>query len=282
MASVGTLPNLIIIGARKCATTSLHYYLSLHPHIAMSREKELHFFVAERNWPKGIGWYKSNFVGAAQIHGEASISYTMFPEFRGVPERMYSVVPGAKLIYIVRDPIERIISDYIHEVAQEREHREIAEALVDMEASPYVCRSRYAMQLAQYLDFFPPRSILILTSEELYGHRRETMKEVFRFLGVDDTFTSRRFSRLRHPSSSKRRKTALGNQWARTPLMRAVERWPFGLRERVKAAVYFPFSRPIPRPPLDERLREALVIHLRDDINQLRAYTGRAFEAWCV
>lgn len=280
MASRGTLPKLIIIGARKCGTTSLHYYLGLHPHIAMSREKELHFFLLERNWPQGIGWYRSNFVGEAQIHGEASTSYTMFPQYRGVPERMYSVVPEAKLIYVVRDPLERIVSDYIHDYARGKEHREIAEALADMEASPYVCRSRYYMQLERYLDFLPPRSILILAGEELYRHRRETMREVFRFLGVDDTFYSRKFSRLKHPSGGKRRKTVLGNLLARTPVMRAVERWPFAIREKVKAVVYFPFSRPIPRPTLDEHLREALVNYLRDDINRLRAYTGRGFEAW--
>jgi hypothetical protein len=59
----GTLPNLIIIGAMKGGTTSLHYYLNLHPQIWMSREKELYFFVSERNWNKGIEWYKSNFTG---------------------------------------------------------------------------------------------------------------------------------------------------------------------------------------------------------------------------
>ncbi len=282
MASRGTLPNLIIIGARKCATTSLHYYLGLHPQIAMSREKELHFFLLERNWPQGIGWYRSNFVGEAQIHGEASTSYTMFPQYRGVPERMYSVVPEAKLIYVVRDPLERIVSDYIHEYAREQERREISEALAGMECSPYVCRSRYYMQLERYLDFFSPRSILILTSEELYRHRQETMQEVFRFLGVDDTFFPRRFSRIKHPSSHKRRKTSIGCFLARTLVMDAVTRLPFGIRGKVETLLYFPFSRKIARPTLDENLREALIDYLADDINRLRAYTGQDFEEWCI
>ncbi|MGD2147198.1 MAG: sulfotransferase domain-containing protein, partial [Anaerolineae bacterium] len=224
--------------------------MNLHPQIAMSQEKELHFFVAERNWRKGVEWYTSNFVGESQIHGEASTSYTMFPQHRGVPERMHSVVPDARLIYLVRDPVERIISDYIHEVARGREQKEIAEALIDMETSPYVARSRYAMQLQRYLDSFPPCRVRILTSEELYHHRRETMQEVFRFAGVEDTSHSRRFSRLKHSSETKRRKTALGIWWERTPVMRAVERWPFGVREKIKAVVYNALSRPIPRPRL--------------------------------
>jgi len=110
----GNLPNLIIIGAMKCATTSLHYYLNLHPQISMSEEKELDFFIHKNNWHKGIEWYKTNFTGNASVYGESSPNYTKYPFFNGVPERMHAVVPDAKLIYVVRDPIERIISHYIH------------------------------------------------------------------------------------------------------------------------------------------------------------------------
>src|SRR3712207_3099155 len=101
----------------KCATTSLHYYLNLHPQISMSEKKELDFFVREKHWDKGVEWYKSNFHGNGEtkIYGEASPNYTLHPIFSGVPERMYSVVPEAKLIYVVRDPIDRMISHYIHE-----------------------------------------------------------------------------------------------------------------------------------------------------------------------
>jgi hypothetical protein len=66
------LPNLIIIGAPKCGTTSLHHYLSLHPQISMSREKELNFFIAERNWSKGIAWYAAQFAADNKVRGEAS------------------------------------------------------------------------------------------------------------------------------------------------------------------------------------------------------------------
>ncbi len=73
----------------KCGTTSLYYYLNCHPEIFMSREKELNFFVKEKNWPKGIGWYQSQFRSKAKIQREASPSYTSFPQWKGVPERIY-------------------------------------------------------------------------------------------------------------------------------------------------------------------------------------------------
>jgi hypothetical protein len=84
------LPNLIVIGAQKCGTTSLHYYLSLHPEIAMSRTKELHFF--SRRWRRGLRWYERQFRDPAPIRGESSPSYAFYPVWRDVPERMAEVV----------------------------------------------------------------------------------------------------------------------------------------------------------------------------------------------
>jgi hypothetical protein len=280
--ATGTLPNLIVIGAQKCATTSLHYYLNSHPQIAMAREKELDFFVLKHNWRRGLAWYMAQFSGQAQIHGETSPNYTFFPFFSGVAERMYSVVPGTKLIYVVRDPIDRVVSGYIHACAEGYENQPIAAALANPEASPHVWRSQYYRQLEQYLEYFPQSQILVLALEDLYYHRQETMQKVFGFLGVDDTFYSRKFSSIKHPSSHKRRKTSAGNYLARTALMRAVARLPFEIRGKVEALLYFPLSRRIERPVLDEKLRKALTDYLADDVSRLRAYTGYAFGEWCL
>ena len=70
-AKEGMFPTLIIMGAQKYGTTSLHYYLSLHPNISMSHEKELNFFILEMNWPRGTYWYKAQLLGFTPIPGEA-------------------------------------------------------------------------------------------------------------------------------------------------------------------------------------------------------------------
>ncbi len=80
----------------KCGTTSLHYYLNQHPQISMSSEKELQFFIIEKNWHKGIKWYGSNFKGNATIHGESSASYASYPIYNGVPERIHFLLPNTK------------------------------------------------------------------------------------------------------------------------------------------------------------------------------------------
>jgi len=105
------LPNLLVIGAAKCGTTALHRYLGLHPDIFMSKSKELGFFCSSENWDERLRWYESQF-GAARVRGESSPSYTNCPRNKGVPERMASLVPDARLIYLVRDPVDRVISQY--------------------------------------------------------------------------------------------------------------------------------------------------------------------------
>ena len=248
----------------------------------MSREKELNFFVHENNWNKGIEWYKSNFTGEAEIHGESSPRYTSYPFFGGIPERMYSIVPGAKLIYILRDPIERIISHYIQTYANGRENRTITEALTNLDNNIYVCYSKYYMQLSQYLKYFPKANILIITMEYLSSHRQQTLQQVFRFLDVDDSFYSHKFSKIKHKSIYNRRKNRFGVLLSRTPIMNIVKRLPFAIRGPTKVLLYYPFSRKTERPMLDDNLRAALIDYLKDDINRLREYTGRDFDDWCV
>jgi hypothetical protein len=101
------LPNLIVIGAMKAGTTSLHAYLSLHPEIFMSANKEPRFFTEEWNWHKGLEWYEAQFPERVTIRGESTPDYTKLPEIRNVPERIHSLIPDVRLIYLVRDPIDR-------------------------------------------------------------------------------------------------------------------------------------------------------------------------------
>ena len=112
----GTLPNLVVIGGLKCGTTSLHHYLNLHPQIAMSRPKELNFFVDELNWELGPDWYASHFSADAAVRGESSPHYTNRPRFEGVAGRMHGLLGEARVAYVVRYPIDRLLSHYLHNV----------------------------------------------------------------------------------------------------------------------------------------------------------------------
>lgn len=280
----GALPNLVIIGGQKCGTTSLHYYLGLHPEIAMSRTKELDFFIETRGWPHGIDWYAAQFDSAAPIRGEASPAYTIFPLHQGVPERMHSVLPDAKLVYLVRDPIDRIVSNYVHDVGKRLEARPLDTVLNDPAEHRYVARSRYFMQLEQYLAFFPLSRILVLSQEELLNERARTLKTTLEFLGVSDAdFSDPRFARIRHRSSHRRRKTELGARLAEIA-GRAGQRVevPDWLAFQAGRVLLYPLSRRVERPVVGGSLRQRLGAVLREDVACLRELTGKTFPEWSL
>jgi hypothetical protein len=276
-----TLPNLVIIGAMKSGTTSLHHYLNSHSQISLSNPKELHFFVKEKNWVKGLEWYQSHFDAAALIRGETSPSYTAYPKWKGVPQRMYSVIPNAKLIYILRDPIERMISHYLNRYANAVENREINKALEDFNQD-YVVRSHYYFQLEQYLEYYPSSSILIVTAEELSNFPQKTLPTIFRFLGVSDEIEAINYEKKRHKSTEKRRKNRLAEYLGLPPIVNKVDSSPSSAKDYIKKMLYLPFSQPIEKPVLNEDLHQRLTEHLKDDIDHLRQYTNRDFNEWCV
>ena len=278
----GSLPNLIVIGGLKCGTTSLHHYLNLHPQIAMSRPKELNFFVAELNWELGSEWYASHFERDAEIRGETSPHYTNLPRFAGVAERMRELLgDGARLIYMVRDPIERMLSHYLHNVGGGYESRPMAEALADPD-SAYVARSRYAMQLEPYLAVFERERVRVVGNEELAGERDATLRGVFEYLGVDAGFRSEQFEREWETGSGKQDGGfRLMDRAVRLPGLRAIDRnfdrLPESLRWLVERVVHDPGRGPAPKPQLPPPLRATLVELLRDDVAELERITGRSF-----
>ncbi len=184
-----TLPTFVVIGAMKAGTVSLGHYLDEHPDVFLGRGGrfgEPNFFVAEYNWARGRGWYESLFDGGgrATAVGECSPSYTWAHVYRGVPERMAQVVPEARLVYVVRDPIARMQSMYMHQVSAGRERRRAEVALLD---DRYLGPSLYGFQLATFLDYFDRSQVLVIASEVLRDRPREALTAMFDHLAVDPT-----------------------------------------------------------------------------------------------
>jgi Sulfotransferase domain len=275
----GALPNLIVIGAQKCGTSVLHYYLSLHPEVSMSRPKELNFFIEERNWPRGVDWYRSQFDADARVRGEASPNYTAFPQHEGVPERMAQVVPDAKLIYMVRDPLERIAAHWVHNYAKRREKGTLQETLIHPNTS-YVTRAKYAMQLERFLEHYPKEQVLVFQQSELRNKRMETLRQVFEFIGVDPDFNHPRFEQERHQTSGKTRATRLAVR---------LEKMGRGRRGRLFPSNFWlvlddrlPLRRAIKRPDVRAALPDRTLEELRADGERLRELTGRDFSNWKI
>jgi hypothetical protein len=272
IASEGAgLPAFVIIGAMKSGTSSLDHYLRQHPEICMSSTKETDFFVEARNYGKGLDWYRSLFAAPTKACGEASPNYSKRHQHRGVPQRLHHLLPDVKLIYLLRDPIERIVSHYLHNRALGRETRSLATAVAARSyRNNYVRTSLYHFQLSAFLDCFPLERVLIATTEDLKARQAETLASVFRFIGVDAGFESDEFKRsinqtpVSTPRSGRMRSFAIGG---------------------LIAAALRPFREPAPiaaRPALEPDDRARLAERLAPDIDRLRALTGLRFERWSL
>jgi hypothetical protein len=181
-------PNALIIGAGKAGSTSLHNYLGAHPAICGSKTKELMFFTA--HFGKGEGWYRSHFPDqdGIDIYFESTPQYSFRDEFPFVPGRIHSYNPKMKLIYIVRHPIERIISHFNHwRRAQPERFSNIETMLRDpQERAYFINRTRYFHQIEAYRAMFPDEQLHVVFLEDIQSDFTATLNRVFRFLGVGE------------------------------------------------------------------------------------------------
>lgn len=268
------LPNLFIVGAAKCGTTSLHYYLDQHPSISMSTVKEPGIF-SDQTWRERIVRYEGMLEARAPVRGESSTNYTKHPVFPDVPGRIAEVVPEPKLIYVVRDPLSRCISQWVHNVAAGRESRSLNGALRDFDdpENLYVWCGRYASQIERYLEHFPVSDLLVVDHAKLLDDRLSTLSRVFRFLDVDDSFRSPRFESELNKADTRRQLGTVGARLRRSRVMSVYRRMPLSWRpsvDRVRRLVL----PPIDKPELDDELRSQLSALYDDELIRLAELTG--------
>lgn len=190
------LPDFLIIGAAKSGTTTLDRYLSLHPQVYMVSKKqvsrdlnlwgELNFFSFDDRYARGLDWYASLFSKASphQVCGEASTDYAKFPEFPECARRIWEAIPNVKLIYIMRHPVDRAYSYYVH-LGRGSKYKETFEEHIKKST---VCLdgSNYMMQIEQYLKFFPKESFLFLLFDDLKNNSDKIQTEVNNFLEIEN------------------------------------------------------------------------------------------------
>jgi hypothetical protein len=279
------LPNLIIIGAPKAGTSSLHSYLQRHPEVAMSVPKELSYFWRE-DWREQRAGYEAKFDfpdNEVRVRGESTPFYTSYPFRRNVPERMHELVPDVRLIYVVRDPIERLLSHWVQRAGDgDRTPFERYMEEYDIPDNRIVCPSRYWLQIERYMNLFDRSQLLVIDQHDLRVRRRETLREVFRFLEVDDAFDSPQFEVEVNTRDQKLAPGQRGAQvWDR--VLRPVSRLA---PERVRGIVRKPVTRllyrQIKEPVLAATMRERLRTMLAPEVQALRRFTGKEFETWSM
>jgi hypothetical protein len=212
-AKIRLLPDFLIIGAQRCGTTSLQRYLIQHPCVVPAFRKEVHFF--DKNLRKGIGWYKEHFPLLAHkyyrtavlrrgfVTGEATAAYIFYPH---AAKKILETVPHARLIVLLRNPIDRAYSHYQHESSLRFEHLSFEEAIkreperLDGEREKiladenydsypyrhysYLSRGVYVDQLESWTKLFSKEQILILRSEDFFADPATVFHQVVRFLDL--------------------------------------------------------------------------------------------------
>ena len=259
----------------------------------MSSPKETDFLLKRND--HDLDWYKQCFSGSAQAYGETSTNYAKhpgfdgIPGFDGVPERMHSLLPDIKLLYLVRDPIERAISHYVHNWAKGQVDEPVEEVLCPPDESKYVNVSRYHYQLLQYLEYYDWENICVIESEDLRNARTKTLSEIFEFIGVRPDIDREQIQTEHHKSSKKQRTINADEFLARTNVGQALKvigetvfpsswtKWSKKLLSRKEL-----FSQSAEKPTIDPEVRRCLREFLREDVEQLRHLTGNEFSSWSL
>jgi hypothetical protein len=294
-----TMPNLLLVGAAKAATSSLHSWLGQHPSVFMSANKEPRFFVFEGRRPAYPGpgdaegtantvtteaEYRALFAPGADrpVRGESSTLYLHDP---GAAARIRARLPEARIVAVLRDPVERAFSSWVHLKRDRREPLATFEESLAVEPSrrdwdllwQLVEAGMYGRDLGRYLDLFPADRVQVFVYEEMVRDPRATCREIFRACGVDDGFAIDA-SRVVNPSWVPRSEAVavattgggLLRRTARALLPLPARRW-IGMRLEAWNRV---------KPRMDEGTRARLREVFRDDARRLEARLGRRLWPW--
>jgi hypothetical protein len=259
------LPNVVVIGAQKCGTTALYRQFAQHPECVVCPEvKELHFFVDEGPWPigswrRGVSWYEGMFP-SARIVADVCPSYSAWPVYPGTAERAAATVPEALIVYLVRDPIDRIVSHRMHWRDRGYDSRPFDEAVLDPDpGNEYLAGSRYGTQLRRWLEHYPAERVMVLHQLQLAAGDHGVL---WRKLGLSEPAATG--SEQRNPSTNLTEPTLLDRLPG--PARRVL---PTRLRRR-------PLARPAVTAETERRLRDVL----GDDISLLHSLSDVRLEGW--
>jgi len=284
-----TLPQFLIIGAAKSGTTTLANYLRKHPECFIPEEKEPNFFGLDEKYKQGMDYYASLFEPAAdhQVCGEASTDYAKHPRYPLVAERIGEHLPDVKLIYVMRHPVDRAYSYYVH-----RHRSGITETFEEYieRTSEAVDGSHYIMQLERYMNYVPKDNFLFLLSDDLNEAPYKTLKKICQFIGINDEFD---FANEGKIVSNQGRKvfedTLRGRITAplrKVPLLATIaaavpQSWRDGIYKLLQKSFYGKQVRETyTAPPMQPKTRQKLLEYFSEPNQALAKFIDRDLSRW--
>jgi hypothetical protein len=274
------LPNFLVIGAMKASTTAFYDLAGQHPQIWFATEKEPHYFISPFYGQPAV-WeaYGRLFADApatARAIGEASTGYAKLPHFGDTPQRIYDALGNIRLIYLVRDPVERTLSNFRHAYAAGSYPAQttVAEAL--RHDPILIDGSCYARQIRAYANVFGTQALLPIVAERLHRHPARAMAAVEAHLGLDPLPSwDGRLAQANESSAAAKTlalDARLGTGWARKLRLLA----PPGLRRTLKRLL----PAPPPPPAATAADRAEILRRVADDLRDLVDLLGPAVAEW--
>jgi hypothetical protein len=299
------LPNFLVIGAGKGGTTSLHRWLGAHPQVFVATIKETNYFayVAQRTATGALdgpvrsqifpvrAWenYQALFRDAEKFaaRGEVSPMYLALP---GVPEKIADRLPDARLVVILRHPVDRAYSSYLMHSRDGREHRSFAQAVreeldgtCDAQLAygqrNYLQIGYYHHHLSRYWQHFDPQRCHVELYDDLVADPHALLRRVYRFIGVDTGFEPDMSTRM-NPSGIPRSRI-IAPLLKKNRVSRVVRALlPGRLHQNVEQIFDRWRAAQLVKPPLDAALRASLTAKYQDDIHRLAETLGRDLSDW--
>ncbi|MGB1251521.1 MAG: sulfotransferase family protein [Candidatus Promineifilaceae bacterium] len=230
------LPDFMIIGAMKCATSTLHEQLARQPGIFMCTPKEPYFFSDDPIYAKGMAWYEALFASAdaSDLCGESTTHYTKLPTYPQTISRIEQHVPNATFVYVMRHPIDRLVSQYIHQWTEREITVPIDEAV--RQHPELIAYSKYSYQLAPYFAQFGRNRVLPVFFDRLRNHSQTELERVCRFIGYAGEPIWDESDQQRNVSSQRMRVSPWRDRIVYSPLVTAIRKRliPQNVRDRIK------------------------------------------------
>ena len=263
------LPNFLCIGAPKSGTTSLYDVLKQHKDVFLPSFKEPHFFDFNESWNKGVKWYKLSYYNKAN-HQFAGDFTTTYLSSELAPRRIQEVLGSqVKFVVILRNPIDRAYSHYLHTLRDQHENLSFSDALeqeeqrlnnyrnkndhIGMIRFAYQKQGMYFKQLTHYFKFFDRKQFYIATFDDFVYKQEEVIKEICNFLGLQDQKGMHYV--LQSNKSSKARSVTLKNLIKKPSIIKKIAKWlvpSFAIRQKLRNYIQFLNNKSIDKKPISE------------------------------
>lgn len=279
MSSKIILPDFLVIGAMKCGTSTLRHAMHKHPEVFMVYPEEPRFFFSNKRWAQGLELYSSFFANAKEEKaiGEGSGYYSWKAFNDQTVQRIASILPDVKIIYMVRHPIERIISHWTWEVANGKYLGDIERAIKNNRY--YIEMSLYYDQISAYREYFDDENIKVLFLEDLKRHPDRFYQDCFQFLNVDPMLAPGQCSQeIINKSGGRLTDSRFLIQVRALPGMKKLRQFlPHGFIQGLKPLMK---TKKIPVPTWSSAFRQDLEGKIRPDSIAFLSYCKKPVDFW--